>query len=507
MKNKTPKHCIRTGPNTLEIKGVEVKNCIYANENVLIEDAAVEELKALLEVQKTADAMYAAKPEMFTRKPRVVQVNLSPDFHKGAGIPIGTTLLTEGMVIPQAVGGDINCGVRLLRLGIYTKNLIGRLDQLEPILRKIFFEGGRNIPLSQAQRKAIITTGLIGLEWEKENKDGIWKIFSQLRHNGHLSRTRHNGGFDTKGKSFGLEDYLNREGISRDSQIGSIGGGNHFVELQSVEKIFNKTTAYQWGLKKDHVVAMIHSGSVSVGHLCGGLYKSLVRDVYKRTGLKFPKNDIFPLPDGVPEYARFWTMLHNAANFAFANRMFLGLMLKQALKEIGIIISLGLVYDTPHNLAWPANIEGHIVHRKGTSPACGQEWSYYRGFDRYCGEPVLIPGSMGASSFVMEGQGNADALYSASHGAGRSLSRGKALKYDDEAFQAFLKEFRIVTPIDPKRRDIKSRKDILKKYHESLKKEAPFAYKDVYPVVNTLRDAKIAKPVAELRPLLTLKGN
>lgn len=504
---KTPKHCIRTGPNTLEIEGVEVKNCIYANEDVPIEDSAVDELKALLDVQKTADAMYAAKPRMFTRKPRVVQVNLSPDFHKGAGIPIGTTLVTEGMVIPQASGSDINCGVRLLSLGINAKDLVDRLDRLEPILRKIFFEGGRNIPLSQVQRKAIITTGLIDLEWEKENSSGIWKFFNQVTHNRELSRTRHNGGFNTKGKSFGLEDYLSRKGISRDSQIGSIGGGNHFVELQCVEKILNKTTAWLWGLKKGYVVAMIHSGSVNIGHLCGGLYKSLVRDVYKRTGLKFPENDIFPLPDGVPEYTRFWTMLHNAANFAFANRMFLGMMLKQALGEVGLPSSLRLIYDTPHNLAWPANSEGHVVHRKGTSPACGQEWSYNRGFDRYCGEPVLIPGSMGSASFVMEGCGNEGALYSASHGAGRSLSRGKALKYDDEVFQTFLREFRIVTPIDPQRHDIRGRKDILKKYHESLKKEAPFAYKDVYPVVNTLRDARIAMPVAELRPLLTVKGN
>jgi len=508
---KTPKHCVRTGPNTLEIEGVEVKNRIYANEDVPVEDDAVEELRSLLEVQKTADAMYKAKPNWFTKKPKILQVNLSPDFHKGAGIPIGTTLVTEGMVIPQAVGNDVNCGVRLLRLGIRADALIGGLDNLEPVLRKIFFEGGRNIALSQEQRKSIIGSGVMHLTKEvRENEDAnsIWKYFNQRRHNLELSKTRHNGGFNTNGNSFGLEDYLTRRGISRDSQIGSIGGGNHFVELQVVKKIHNRTMAHHWGLRKGRVVAMIHSGSVGIGHLCGGLYNTVVRDIYKKTGLKFPDNGIFPLPDAIPEFKRFWTMLHNAANFAFANRMFLGLMLQQAIAEAyEFAPSLNLLYDTPHNLAWPANNEGHIVHRKGTSPACGNEWSFNRGFERPCGEPVLIPGSMGSSSFIMQGLGNSDALYSASHGAGRSLSRGKALKFDDEAFQAFLRDFRIITPIDPNRKDIKSRKDILKKYHESLKKEAPFAYKDVYPVVNTLRDAKIADPVAELSPILTLKGN
>ena len=192
--------------------------------------------------------------------------------------------------------------------------------------------------------------------------------------------------------------------------------------------------------------------------------------------MKFPTNKIFPLPNNLPEYKQFWTMLHNAANFAFANRLFLGLMFKQALSEVfgKDRIKMSQVYDTPHNLAWE-DAMGYVLHRKGTSPAEGPDlWNLSLDEETrnrmgvICGEPVLIPGSMGSASFVMEGCGNTEALKSASHGAGRSLSRGKALKHDEATFQEFLKKFRIITPIDPKRRDIKSRKDILKQWHDFL---------------------------------------
>jgi len=487
---KLPKHCTRLDDNTLCVNA-GVPNRIYANAEVPIEDGAVEELKELLQTQVTADQMYAADPSAFSQQPSITQVNLSPDFHKGAGIPIGTTLVTRGMIVPQAVGGDINCGVRVITTNLQRKDVEERLDELEPVLRRIYFEGGRNIPFSQQQRQNIITSGLCHLR--KETDEGIWQYWSDSQHTGDLSRVRHGGGFDTDGRSYGLSDYLDREGVSRDSQIGSIGGGNHFVELQYVDKVHDSGTAYQMGLRRNQLIIMVHSGSVSVGYLCGGLYKTLVREIYQRFGLKYPKNEIFPLPDNLPEFDRFWVMLHNAANFAFANRTFLGLMMLQALNAVFGETSGQLLYDTPHNLVWPADSSGDYVHRKGTSPADDNE-------------PVLIPGSMGAASFIMRGQGNHDALCSASHGAGRSLSRGNALKHDERAFEAFLQRFRIVTPIDPNRSDIRKRKDIVKQWHDSLKKEAPFAYKNVYPVVNTLKDAGIAQPVVEVQPLLTVKG-
>ena len=170
-------------------------------------------------------------------------------------------------------------------------------------------------------------------------------------------------------------------------------GGNHFVEVQKVEKILDGTVAHAWGLTVGQVVVMVHTGSVGFGHLCG-----------------------------------------------------------------------------------------------------------------YLGEPVLVPGSMGASSFLLVGQGNAESLASASHGAGRSLARGEAMHGHEAEFDDFLKRFRVVTPVDFRRADLQARRDILKKKLDELKQEAPYAYKGIGPIVRTLREAGIARPVAELQPIMTVKG-
>jgi tRNA-splicing ligase RtcB len=245
---------------------------------------------------------------------------------------------------------------------------------------------------------------------------------------------------------------------------------------------------------------MAHSGSVNVGHLCGGHFMELVRRSFP-TKLGHPKNGIFPLPDRSLDFARFFSALHNAAHFAFANRLFLALMVRQVFEEALGDHEFALVYDTPHNLAWQ-RADGAVLHRKGASPAGG----IGEGPDEWFGEPVLVPGSMGSSSWVLEGLGAEDALGSASHGAGRSLTRGAAAHESDARLDAFLREFRIITPLDPKRPDVRNRRDILAKWRQHLKEEAPWAYKDDRPVVETLEGAGIARRVAELRPIFTLKG-
>lgn len=493
---KLPKNCVRLDKNTLQISGI-VPNRIFANEQVPVEDAAVEELTSLLELQNTATRMFEVAPEMFSEHPTVERVSLSPDFHKGAGIPIGTTMQTRGMVIPQAVGNDINCGVRLHTTSLLHRDVSSKLDKLEHRLRHLYFEGGRQIPLTQEQRFHILTKGLKNFPLQLD--EGVWKYCSKEQLEKDNLRIRGLGGFDTQGQTFGLEEYLANTGISRDSQIGSIGGSNHFVEVQYVSKILNGTTAHAWGIQPGMVVVMVHTGSVNVGHLCGEAYKTLVRTSYPNK-LTYPENSIFPLPDRHPSFERFWVALHNAANFAFANRMLLAMLMNQAFQEEFGSHDFNLLYDTPHNLTWRQE-DGSIIHRKGASPAGG----IGDGPDAYFGEPVLIPGSMGSVSYLMEGLGNPESLATASHGAGRSLSRGDAIHYAEKEFQDFLQKFRIITPIDPKRPDFRNRRDILQKYHDELKKEAPFAYKPIYPVVDTLKDAKIAAPVAELTPIFTLK--
>lgn len=496
-----PEDAVRLDPNRLSIPG-EVPAVVFANERVHVGKEAIDELRSLLGLREAARRAWRAAPALFSGEPEVERVALSPDFHKGAGVPIGTSLLTRGFCVPQAVGNDINCGVRLhVVRGLEPERLRARLDALEPALRRLFFEGGRAIPLLRAQRAGLLRDGLPGLLAAPRPDEGVWAGWDQAAQERDLARVRHGGRLPTTDVIPPLQDYVTREGVVRDSQIGSVGGGNHFVELQVVTRVLAGATAHAWGLTPGTVVVMAHSGSVGVGHACGGWFVDAARAAWPR-GLPHPTNGIFPLPDRAPAYAPFFSALHTAAHFAFANRLFLARLALQALEAtLGAPFEFPLVYDTPHNLAW-ARPDGRVLHRKGASPAGG----HGEGPDAWFGEPVLVPGSMGSPSWVMEGRGNDEALGSASHGAGRQEHRGAASHHSDAELERFLAEFRVVTALDPRRHDVRRRPDLLEAWRRGLKEEAPWAYKPVTPVVETLEAANIAVRVAELRPLLTVKG-
>ncbi|MGO4184604.1 RtcB family protein, partial [Paenibacillus sp. TAF43_2] len=307
----------------------------------------------------------------------------------------------------------------------------------------------------------------------------------------------------------GLDSYLGSHDLSYDSQIGSIGGGNHFVEIQKVVNIRNHALANEWNIKAGQIVIMIHTGSVSIGHHAGLNIKEMLKEIYPAS-LKHPSNGIYVLPQSEQyeyQWNRYWNLLHNAANFAFANRLFLGLMLQKSLSKSLKDFEYKLLYDAPHNFVWEETIDGSegFIHRKGSCTAKSAEQMANTPF-QFTGEPVFIPGSMGAKSYILAGLGNRESLFSASHGAGRSLSRGDSVKIDDALFREFISKFNIVTPIDPNRNDIKSRQDILKKWEEELKKEAPYAYKDINAIIESHEEHGMAQIVAEVEPILTIKG-
>jgi tRNA-splicing ligase RtcB len=484
---------------------------LFAGEQVPVESAAVNELLTMLQLRHTVERFADASPGSFDVPPAIDRVAVTPDFHKAAGIPVGTVLATRGFVVPQAIGNDVNCGMRLHVTSLRAEQVAGQLDDLETACRRMYFEAGRNIPKTRSQREAMFTNGLLGLldATPKSLTEGLWSLFHEADLERGLTRVEQLGSLRAK-RVFGLQDFLGPDDrASRDSQIGSIGGGNHFVEVQRVERILDGPTAYAWGLKPGLVTVMVHTGSVMVGHLCGSYYRDVVRKIYPGE-LKYPENGIFVLPLGDrhrDEAARFWDALHNAANFAFANRLFLALMALASLREVHGDVDFPLLYDAPHNLVWRQEHEGEelFVHRKGATTARDALQLQDTPF-AYHGEPVLVPGSMGASSFVLAGRGNDEALWSASHGAGRSLSRGEAARGHDEEFAEFLRRFRVVTPVDLRRPDIRMRRDIVEKKLADLKQEAPYAYKGIGPIVQTLTEAGIAKPVAELVPLMTIKG-
>jgi len=483
-----------------------IDTTIFANDDVPVETAAVDELVKLLDLQDTIDRYYKVSPESFNDYPEIKKVILTPDFHKASGIPVGTVIATKGFIIPQAIGNDVNCGMRLQSTSLTIDQVKSNLDKLEKTFRHIFFEGGRNIPMTRNQRYALFTDGLIGLAnaTPKDMTDGLW---SDFRSN-NLEKINNRGSFHAS-ETVGLDDFMGPDRPTRDSQIGSIGGGNHFVEIQFVKEIFDHAAAKAYGLKKNAVVVMVHTGSVSIGHICGTVSKENLKKHYP-AGHKHPTNGIFVLPDGEKckaQSEKFYNMLHNAANFAFANRLFLSLMAADGLKKVCGDTEYNLIYDSPHNFLWKEKIGEELlnIHRKGACPARGV-FSSNDPELRYYGEPVLVPGSMGASSFVLSGHGNNDSLNSASHGAGRSLSRGSSLKGHEKEFEQFMKDFRIVTPVDFGRMDIRMRKDIMEKKLNELRQEAPYAYKGIGPVVKTLEGANMAHIVAELKSILTIKG-
>lgn len=365
--------------------------------------------------------------------------------------------------------------------------------------------------MTREQRAALLSNGLTGLleSTPRRLDEGAWSLFHELDMEGELARVDRRGSLPA-GRIFGLNDWMGSAGtLTRDSQIGSIGGGNHFVEIQRVERILDGTTAHAWGFRPGMVTVMVHTGSVAIGHLSGGYFRDVVRSLYP-AGLRHPENGIFVLPEG-PRHAEaaelFWDALHNAGNFAFGNRLMLALTALAGLRRVLGDVDFRLLYDAPHNFIWREERGGErwAVHRKGACPSrglmemAGTPFAYY-------GEPVLVPGSMGASSFVLAGQGNPEALSSASHGAGRTLSRGDALRGHDEEFARFLERFRVVSPLDLRRPDVRLRRDIVQKKLDDIKQEAPHAYKGIGPVVNTLAGAGLARPVVELTPLMTIKG-
>lgn len=485
---------------------IDVK--LFANKDVFIEPDGFEELFQFLDVERAVQDIRSLEVNgkiFFGEDVGVGRVVLTPDFHKGSGIPVGTVVETKGFVIPKAIGNDICCGMRLLATDLPVSKLEGHWDAIQKKLRALFFQGQRDIPMSPRQREAVLRDGLPGLlATIKDNEGkGIYKYYDIRSQTNDLNKIHSNGGFNTT-RLFGFDKLIQSSGAidGRDPQIGSVGGGNHFVELQEVDEIICNPSAKQYGLTKGNLALMIHSGSVALGHAVGGHFIDRAKELFPK-GIKAPNNDFYVLPTVGPlqkEGDFYLNSMYNAANFAFANRLFLGLMAVRAIQEVlGIDIDSQLVYDAPHNLVFSS--DNRCLHRKGATPAEGPSDP-----SQWIGKPVIIPGSMGSASYLLSGTGNEDALQSACHGAGRMMPRGEASHVDDAYYDKQVEKLRIVNSIDPNSPQMQMRKDIMAKYKERVKEEAPYAYKPITPVIESITEANIARPVVKLMPLCTVKG-
>ncbi len=413
-----------------------------------------------------------------------------PDIHEGYGMPIGGVVATkypEGAISPGGVGMDENCGVRLLKSEYTEKEINPYLDKLATEIQKEVPSGlgrGRKIKLSIEQINKILEGGVPYL---------VEKGYGEKED---IENCEHQGRMEMADENCVSEKAKNR---GRD-QVGTLGSGNHFCEVQKVEEIFDEEVAKIFGLFKDQVVVMIHTGSRGLGHQNCTDYLRILMPIYPKYGIKLPDKELCCVPFNSPEGQRFFRAMSAACNFAWANRHMITHYVRKAWQKVlGKNVKLKLLYDVAHNIA---KIEEHnidakkmklIVHRKGATRAFPPGHPELPEKYKETGQPVLTPGSMGTASYVLVGtEKSREAFYTVNHGAGRTMSRHRAMK--TTSGQRVINQLKL--------------KGIVVKCHSmrGIAEEAPLAYKDIEEVIEVVNNANLAKKVAKLSPLAVIKG-
>jgi tRNA-splicing ligase RtcB (3'-phosphate/5'-hydroxy nucleic acid ligase) len=412
-----------------------------------------------------------------------------PDIHSGYGFPVGAVAATElpdGVVSPGGVGYDINCGVRLLVLPIAAAELAARKQALvHEISRRVPTGSGRDggLRVDDRQLERVLREGPRALV---ERGIGTPDDLEHTESGGRLP------GADP--------DRVSERAHTRGStQLGTMGSGNHFVEVQRVDRIFEPAAAAAFGLEESAVTVLIHSGSRGLGHqVCTDFVKRMDAAL-GRYGIVLPDRQLSCAPASSEEGRAYLAAMAAAANFAWANRHAIGHGVREAVgRVLGPAAAAGMrqVYDVAHNVA---KVERYgdrdlLVHRKGATRAFPAGHPELPPDHREVGQAVFIPGSMGTSSFVLAGRPGAieRSFGTVCHGAGRALSRTRARKQIGGAELRNQLEQAGITVRCPS--------------NKGLAEEAPFAYKDVEKVVDVVERAGLAVRVAQLRPLGIVKG-
>jgi tRNA-splicing ligase RtcB len=434
--------------------------------------AAIEQDRSLEQLQNVATL------------PGIVGAALAmPDIHQGYGFPVGgvaATELPDGVVSPGGVGYDINCGVRLLAAPFTADELGARKEALVHELSRAIPAGAgkEKGPLAGVDLDTVLTDGgtVNGSDEDVERSESSGRL----------------PGADPKAVSQRARDRGAR-------QLGTMGSGNHFVEVQRVERIFDRDAAAAYGLREDQITVLIHSGSRGLGHQVCTDYVKRMDAVMARYGIELPDRQLACAPASSPEGRGYLAAMAAAANFAWANRQEIANSVRAAVRRVlGKDEAAGVrqVYDVAHNVA---KVERHggrevCVHRKGATRAFPAGSAELPEGYRPVGQPVFIPGSMGTSSFVLAGEpGSMERSFGTTcHGAGRLLSRTAATKQISGA---------------ELRRQLEERGIVVRSpSNKGLAEEAPFAYKDVERVVDVVARAGLARRVARLVPLGVVKG-
>lgn len=458
-------------------EGMNVEGLIFASSDLI---KAIENDLTLMQVANVATL------------PGLVGRSLAmPDAHQGYGFAIGGVAaadLHKGVVSAGGVGFDINCGVRLLRSDFHLNEVKPKLDAL---LDQMF----RDIPCGTGKKG--IVGGLSyeeldrvlerGARWAVENGFGSAEDLQHIEESGKIPNADPNK-VSRRAKERGRD------------QLGTLGSGNHFVEIQFVSEVFDEEAAKAFGLFTDQIVVLIHTGSRGLGHQVCTDYLEIMQDAMRKYKITIVDRQLACVPIQSPEGQSYLQAMASAANFAFANRQMITHWTRQAFDRILGSGDLKVVYDVCHNIA---KEETHrvggssrkvLVHRKGATRAFPKHRPEIPPDYDAVGQPVLIPGSMGTCSYVLVGTEKAmeETFGSSCHGAGRAMSRHAAKKQiTAEQLLYDLKEKGIHVRGASK---------------SGLTEENPDAYKDVSLVVEVVHNAGIARKVAKLVPIGVIKG-
>ncbi len=424
----------------------------------------------------------------------VSHVTVMPDVHQGYGFPIGgvaASRLTDGVVSPGAIGYDINCGVRLLSSTI-------PLDDARPLLGELASALDAHCPSGVGTKGSVPLTAK---ELDRVCREGAsWALKQGWATAEDLACTEENGRIEGADP-----DCVSERARQRGRpQLGTLGAGNHFVEVDVVEQVLDSRAAQAMGLQEGHLALQIHCGSRGFGHQVCSDFVAELQPAVRRYGIQLPDRELVCAPIESPEGRRYLAAMACAANYAFANRQILAHHARAAIEEVlrGRVRrwELHQVYDIAHNMG---KIEEHTVagrrervcvHRKGATRAFGPGFAGLPPQYRPLGQPVLVPGSMGTASWVLLGTAASMEMSfgSCCHGAGRVMSRhqarrsvrGEQLRQDLEQAGVHVRAGSL----------------------PGLAEEAPQAYKDVDAVVEVVVQAGLATKVARLRPVAVVKG-
>ena len=438
------------------------------------------------------DDMVLEQVSQVAALPGIVRASLAmPDAHWGYGFPIGGVAAFDpdrgGIISVGGVGYDISCGVRTLRTGLSKEDVLSALPELVDLLATVIPAGvgrGGQLRLSGSELDDVLR---LGARWAVAQGYGESRDLEYIEDGGCLSGANPEVVSETAKKR-------------QQDQVGTLGSGNHYLEVQYVDAIYDQAAAFAFGLKEGGVVVSLHCGSRALGHQIGTDYIQILGRAAQKRGLHLPSRDLVCAPIDSKEGRDYYQAMACGVNCALANRQVLGHLVRQAFAEMFPLARLELLYDVSHNTC---KVEDHdvdglrkslYVHRKGATRSFGPGRQELPAAYRGVGQPVLIGGTMGTASYILAGTVESEAMAwgSACHGAGRAMSRKQATtRWKGKSVLHELEHRGILVRAASQR---------------GVAEEAPGAYKDVDEVVESTHHAGLARKVGRLRPLACIKG-